>query len=77
MVVYDITDADSFQNVQKWIGNIEKHTSPSDDITVLLVGNKADLEDERMVKTEEANTFCRNSKCTVDRGKLTNTLQRS
>ncbi|KAF0975587.1 hypothetical protein FDP41_005581 [Naegleria fowleri] len=67
IVVYDITDADSFQNVQKWIGNIEKNTSPNDDITILLVGNKADLEDERMVKTEDANNFCKNTSCVVDK----------
>ncbi|EFC37378.1 rab family small GTPase [Naegleria gruberi] len=67
LVVYDMTDSESFQNVQKWITNIEKNTSPQDDITVLLVGNKADLADERMVKTEEANAFCKNTSCVVDR----------
>ncbi|KAL9647706.1 hypothetical protein ABK040_015195 [Willaertia magna] len=67
VVAYDITDADSFQNVKKWIDNIEKHTSPNDDITVLLVGNKADLEEERMVKLEDANNYCKNTTCLIDK----------
>ena len=50
-VVYDITRKESFINIDKWIGELK--TNGSDDILIVLVGNKTDLEDKREVLTEE------------------------
>ena len=50
VLVYSITDLNSFNNVKNWIKQIYEHTSP--DIKKVLIGNKSDLEDERKVSTE-------------------------
>lgn len=49
VLVYSITDLNSFNNVKNWIKQIYEHTSP--DIKKVLIGNKSDLEDERKVST--------------------------
>ena len=41
----------SFENIDKWIDELK--TNGSEDITIILVGNKSDLSDKREVKTEE------------------------
>ena len=50
-VVYDITRKSSFLNIDKWIGELK--TNGSDDILIILVGNKTDLEDKREVSTDD------------------------
>jgi Ras-related protein Rab-1A len=57
VVVYDITDRESFDQVQHWMSEIDAHASA--DVCRLLVGNKADLNDKRAVKTEEGETIAR------------------
>ena len=51
MVVYDITNRDSFNNVSTWIEDC-KNQSPKT-IFMVLVGNKSDLQDKRQVNYEE------------------------
>jgi Ras-related protein Rab-1A len=50
-VVYDITSHMSFQNVPKWIHDVNTLANPN--VCTLLVGNKIDLEDKRVVRREE------------------------
>jgi small GTP-binding protein len=50
-VVYDITRKSSFLNIDNWIGELK--TNGSDDILIILVGNKTDLEDKREVSTDD------------------------
>ena len=50
-VVYDITRRDTFTNVDKWIGELK--STGNEDVFILLIGNKSDLEQERQVSTEE------------------------
>lgn len=57
VVVYDITDRESFEQVQHWMSEIDAHASA--DVCRLLVGNKADLEDKRAVSREEGETLAR------------------
>ena len=58
--VFDITNRDSFDSIHGWLLNI---TSNSDSpIKSVLVGNKTDLEDSRVIKKEEAETFAKNNK---------------
>ena len=45
IVVYDITDKDSFAKVTEWMSEADKHAS--ENISRILVGNKKDLEDQR------------------------------
>lgn len=51
MVVYDITNANSFHQTSKWIDDVR--TERGTDVIIMLVGNKTDLSDKRQVVTEE------------------------
>ena len=53
LVVYDITNKDSFKNVSTWIQDC-KNQSPKT-IFMVLVGNKCDLNDKREVSYEDGN----------------------
>ena len=50
-VVYDISRKVTFEDVDKWIGELK--TNGSEDVLIMLIGNKSDLEDKREVQTEE------------------------
>lgn len=55
VVVYDITNPETFLKAQFWVKELQKHGNP--DIVMALVGNKADLEYQREVTREEAQTY--------------------
>eukprot|EP01117_Protostelium_nocturnum_P009296 TRINITY_DN332_c0_g1_i1.p1 TRINITY_DN332_c0_g1~~TRINITY_DN332_c0_g1_i1.p1 ORF type:complete len:206 (-),score=43.16 TRINITY_DN332_c0_g1_i1:308-925(-) len=54
VVVYDITNRNSFQNTIKWIDDVR--TERGLDVVIMLVGNKTDLADKRQVSVEEGET---------------------
>jgi GTPase SAR1 family protein len=51
MVVYDLTDPESFKNVEMWMGEIDKFAASG--VSKLLIGNKLDMAADRKVSTEE------------------------
>ncbi|CAF1051171.1 unnamed protein product [Didymodactylos carnosus] len=51
VVVYDITNSNSFQQTSKWIDDVR--TERGSDVIIMLVGNKTDLSDKRQVSTED------------------------
>jgi len=51
VVVYDVTDRESFSRVRMWMQEIAKYTGPS--TQKMLVGNKVDLVSKRVVTTDE------------------------
>ena len=55
MMVYDITDLDSFNNLNTWLIEIEKNASKN--VYKILVGNKSDLESERKVTYQQGADF--------------------
>ena len=55
LVVYDITDRDSFTNLNSWLIEIEK--SANKNVYKILIGNKCDLEDKRAVTFQEGKDF--------------------
>ena len=55
LVVYDITDRDSFENLNSWLIEIEKNANKN--VYKLLIGNKCDLEDKRKVTYQEGKEF--------------------
>ena len=58
ILVYDITNAKSFESLgERWMTQLNDHAS-SDDLAKLLVGNKSDLEANREVSKEKAMQFC-------------------
>ncbi|KAJ0059014.1 hypothetical protein NL108_007311, partial [Boleophthalmus pectinirostris] len=50
ILMYDITNDDSFNAVQDWSTQIKTYSW--DNAQVLLVGNKCDMEDERVVAAD-------------------------
>nr|XP_023998961.1 ras-related protein Rab-21 [Salvelinus alpinus] len=55
ILVYDITDEDSFQKVKNWVKELRKMLG--NEICLCIVGNKVDLEKERHVSVEEAEGY--------------------
>ncbi|OIW11227.1 hypothetical protein TanjilG_28318 [Lupinus angustifolius] len=56
LLVYDVTDESSFNNIRNWIRNIEQHAS--DNVNKILVGNKADMdESKRAVPTSKGQAL--------------------
>ncbi|CAG9466549.1 unnamed protein product [Pedinophyceae sp. YPF-701] len=49
LMVYDITDERSFENIRHWVKNIEQHAAGN--VDRILVGNKSDGEADRAVST--------------------------
>ncbi|KFD58301.1 hypothetical protein M513_01064 [Trichuris suis] len=50
ILVYDITNPKSFDNIAKWLRNINDHAN--EDVERMLLGNKCDMEEKRMVSKE-------------------------
>ena len=50
-IVYDITNKSSFDSVDKWIKDLNSYGDKN--LTMLLVGNKSDLENKRQINKEE------------------------
>ncbi|KAI9359784.1 ras family protein [Pilaira anomala] len=55
IVVYDVTDNESFENVKEWLREIERYGSEG--VNRLLVGNKSDLTDKRQVTLSAAKKW--------------------
>ena len=55
IVVYDVTDETTFQNVKQWLQEIERYACEG--VNKLLVGNKADLSGSRAVEYQNAKQF--------------------
>ena len=55
LVVYDITNKESFEHLNSWLIEIEKNGNRN--VYKLLIGNKADLEDKRVITKEEGQEF--------------------
>jgi 50S ribosomal subunit-associated GTPase HflX len=54
-VVYDVTDAESFNNVKQWLHEIDRYAS--ENVNKLLVGNKSDLTSKRAVTFDQGKEF--------------------
>jgi Ras-related protein Rab-8A len=50
ILAYDCTSEESFNNVRNWVRQIEMHASPQ--VEKLLIGNKCDLLDKKVIETE-------------------------
>lgn len=56
-IVYDITRKTSFNSIDKWVTNIKANGHPN--LSIILVGNKCDLESNREVSKEEAEQLAK------------------
>ena len=58
MVMFDVTNIESYENVRNWTESIKIHISSEiNNIPVIIIGNKIDIK-KREIKTEEAKKFC-------------------
>ena len=58
IILFDITNETSFINLKNWMSQIKE--SCGEDIPILLVGNKIDLEDNRVINKERAMEYANN-----------------
>ena len=56
IIVYDITKVESFQHIATWLA--DARNAARSECSVCVVGNKGDLEDQRVVRTEDGKLFC-------------------
>ena len=55
LFIYIIYSRKSFNSIDAWLKELKSNSSP--DVKIFLVGNKADLEDDRIVTVEEAENL--------------------
>ncbi|XP_073144787.1 ras-related protein RHN1-like isoform X1 [Henckelia pumila] len=55
IVVYDISNMDTFVRAKKWVEELKRKASPN--LVMALVANKCDLESKREVKNEDGEKF--------------------
>ncbi|EPZ34905.1 ras-domain-containing protein [Rozella allomycis CSF55] len=51
VVLYDVTNRKSFESTNRWIDDVRAERG--DDVIIILIGNKIDIEDKRQVTTDE------------------------
>lgn len=59
MLVFDVTNKESFQNLQKWL--VKAETCAGSDVVKLLIGAKSDMENREVTK-EEAEQYAESIK---------------
>lgn len=55
IVVYDLTNAESFSRAKTWVKELQRQASPN--IVIALAGNKSDLQNKRAIEEEEAQAY--------------------
>ncbi|KAF9802614.1 hypothetical protein IEO21_09865 [Rhodonia placenta] len=55
LLVYDVSNRNTFQNIPKWLEEVRKSAQPG--TLIMLVGNKTDLHHRRAVTMDEGQAF--------------------
>ena len=55
LLIFDVTDKDSFKNLSNWLIEIEKNASKN--VLKVLIGNKTDLEEKRVITYNQGKEF--------------------
>jgi len=55
VVVYDLTNRQSFVRAKSWVKELQRQGNPN--IVIALAGNKLDLQDKRQIDSEEAKAY--------------------
>jgi small GTP-binding protein len=63
LIVYDITRRETFENVKAWAEQFAQSNSQQSKQSVLILGNKKDLEDKRQVQLEEGEQLAKEIGC--------------
>jgi Ras-related protein Rab-8A len=56
-LVYDITSKASFDNIRKWIADVQSYAESH--VNIVLIGNKCDLQDQRVIDTEQGRAVAK------------------
>ena len=57
IIVYAIDNKESFKNLELWINDLKKESNP--DVKIIIIGNKADNENERQISKQDGEQFCK------------------
>ncbi|KAM4623554.1 ras-related protein Rab-37-like [Polymixia lowei] len=57
LLLYDITSKSSFDNIRAWLTEIHEYAQR--DVVIMLLGNKADMASERVIKRDEGEKLAR------------------
>jgi len=59
IVAYDCTSEESFNNVRNWVRQVEAHTNGRENVEAVLIGNKSDLVDRKVIETEQGQALAK------------------
>ncbi|XP_042150378.1 ras-related protein Rab-37 isoform X2 [Ixodes scapularis] len=57
LLLYDVSNKTSFDNTRAWLGEINEYAQ--DDVVIMLIGNKADIQQDRQVRYEDGERLAR------------------
>ncbi|KAG5202834.1 hypothetical protein JEQ12_002417 [Ovis aries] len=57
LLLYDITNKSSFDNIRAWLTEIHEYAQR--DVVIMLLGNKADVSSERVIRSEDGEMLAR------------------
>lgn len=57
VVVFDVTNRESFEGAKSWVKELQRRGDPS--VVIALAGNKADIKEGRVVEAAEASDYAR------------------
>ena len=69
LLVYDITHRDSFNHLSEWLNEARFNGNPA--MAITLVGNKLDLDDQRIISVEEGQRYAKDNGLDFDGYMLT------
>jgi Ras-related protein Rab-1A len=62
IICYDVTDQESFDSMDNWLGSIYGHFG-GNDVVKLIIGNKTDLNEERVISEENGHAYAKKNEC--------------
>ncbi|XP_033745443.1 ras-related protein Rab-26-like isoform X5 [Pecten maximus] len=57
LLLYDVTNKSSFDNIRAWLGEINEYAQ--EDVVIMLLGNKSDSTADRVIRTEDGEKLAR------------------
>ena len=60
-IVYDITKKDTFASIERWVNDLKATSDPK--LTIILIGNKNDLDDKREVSKDQGEEKAKSFGC--------------
>ena len=61
LVIYDITQKETFANIEKWVNDLKCKGDPK--IAIIIIGNKNDLEEKRQISKEQGEEKAKSFGC--------------